>query len=169
MQDEQDANDAVIGVINRRAGSARLPGAAAEKKRTPVWWIIALVAVVFDRRRDPIYRADLKASVDALLLKNLRQEGLDMTASIADGAWRRDAANGHAPVPPQADENCIPLHRGQRRAANHYYDGSIYLETAAPTATRPVHGLFHARRASAELYNATDGPYARESGEGSIP
>ena len=44
--------------------------------------------------------------------KPLRQEGAGHDRVRADGAWRRDAANGRAPVPHAGRWEHHPLHRG---------------------------------------------------------
>ena len=74
MQDEQNANDAAIGVPDPDAQPAPLTPEQAKKRksRRRVWLIVLLVLAAALTAGVLIYRANLKSSVDALLLlKNL--------------------------------------------------------------------------------------------------
>ena len=169
MQDEQNATDAVIGVIDPEAQE---PPASPEqlqkmKKKRRVWWIIALVIVILIAAGIFIYRASLKSSVDALLLlKNLSgRKELDMTASVqmelGDETLRTDVRLFRT----QADGNAI-LCIEDNGVELYYYDGAIYLENGSAYRTS---GLFPDYSTLGEhlleLYNATDVTYAREGGE----
>ena len=169
MQDEQNANDAVIGVIDPDAQEAPVSPEQLQKKKKKrrVWWIIALVAVILIAAGILIYRASLKSSVDALLLlKNLSgRKELDMTASVqmelGDETLRTDVRLFRT----QAGGNTI-LCIEDNGVQLYYYDGAIYLENGSAYRTS---GLFPDYSTLGEhlleLYNATDVTYARESGE----
>ena len=169
MQDEQNANDAVIGVIDPDAQEAPVSPEQLQKKKKKrrVWWIIALVAVILIAAGILIYRASLKSSVDALLLlKNLSgRKELDMTASVqmelGDETLRTDVRLFRT----QAGGNTI-LCIEDNGVQLYYYDGAIYLENGSAYRTN---GLFPDYSTLGEhlleLYNATDVTYARESGE----
>lgn len=166
MQDEQNANDAAIGVID--PGAQPDPVKTAKKKKIRRVWLIVLAALlVLAVAGTLIYRASLKSSVDALLLlKNLTEKAeLDTDASVrlelGDETLRTDAhlfhttANGSRIL--CIEENGVLLY---------YYDGAVYLENGSAYRTS---GVFPDYSTLGEhlitLYKATDVTYARENGE----
>ena len=169
MQDEQNANDAAIGVPDPDAQPAPLTPEQAKKRksRRRVWLIVLLVLAAALTAGVLIYRANLKSSVDALLLlKNLSaRKELDMDASVqmdlGDETLQTDAHLFRT----QADGKTI-LCIEENGVRLYYYDGSIYLENGSAYRTS---GLFPDYSTLGEhlleLYNATDVTYARESGE----
>ena len=169
MQDEQNANDAAIGGLEADAQPAPLTPEQAKKRksRRRVWLIVLLVLAAALTAGVLIYRANLKSSVDALLLlKNLSaRKELDMDASVqmdlGDETLQTDAHLFRT----QADGKTI-LCIEENGVRLYYYDGSIYLENGSAYRTS---GLFPDYSTLGEhlleLYNATDVTYARESGE----
>ena len=120
MQDEQNANDAVIGVIDqtrRKRPSHR--SSCRKRRKAPRLVDHRACGRDFDRRRDPHLpgQSQEQRGRASAAEKPLRQEGAGHDRVRADGAWRRDAANGRAPVPHAGRWEHHPLHRGQRRAA----------------------------------------------------
>ena len=169
MQDEQNANDAAIGGLEADAQPVPLTPEQAKKRksRRRVWLIVLLVLAAALTAGVLIYRANLKSSVDALLLlKNLSaRKELDMDASVqmdlGDETLQTDAHLFRT----QADGKTI-LCIEENGVQLYYYDGSIYLENGSAYRTS---GLFPDYSTLGEhlleLYNATDVTYARESGE----
>ena len=169
MQDEQNATDAVIGVIgsDTQEEHASPEQAQKKKKKRRVWWIAALVLAALAAAGVMIYKASLKSSVDALLLlKNLSsRKELDMDATVqmdlGDETLQTDAHLFRT----QADGKTI-LCIEENGVQLYYCDGVIYLENGSAYRTS---GLFPDYSTLGEhlleLYNATDVTYARESGE----
>lgn len=169
MQAEQDATSAAMGEAGPALQTPPDSPEQAQKKRKKrrTWLILLLAAVLLLTAVVLLYRANLKSSVDALLLlKDLSaREDLDMQASIQIELGTQTLQTDAHLFRAQAGSSRV-LCIEENNVQMYYYDGAIYLENGSAYRTS---SLFPDYSTLGEhlltLYNATDVTYARENGE----